>query len=147
MGGGTRERACRALGIYLLVVAVVSASAWMALRVGHRVDLAVRLPLASGRTLQIRAWSVLRLGERSDAALDAVWIDVWQGTGRQPTRFLGAVKLPFWPLGMIAGGATLLLLGVDYGRRQARAGAACRGQGGEHQHRPDRTACRSRLAP
>ena len=140
MGGGTRERACRALGIYLLVVAVVSASGWMALRVGHRVDLAVRLPLASGRTLQIRAWSVLRLGERSDAALDAVWIDVWQGRGRQPTRLLGAVKLPRWPLGMIAGGATLLLLGVDYGRRRVRGGDACACQGDEQQHHTDRPA-------
>ena len=140
MGGGTRERACRALGIYLLVVAVVSASGWMALRVGHRVDLAVRLPLASGRTLQIRAWSVLRLGERSDAALDAVWIDVWQGRGRQPTRLLGAVKLPRWPLGMIAGGATLLLLGVDYGRRRVRRGDACACQGDEHHHHTDRPA-------
>ena len=140
MGGGTRERACRALGIYLLVVAVVSASGWMALRVGHRVDLAVRLPLASGRTLQIRAWSVLRLGERSDAALDAVWIDVWQGRGRQPTRLLGAVKLPRWPLGMIAGGAPLLLLGLAYGgRRQARRGRL-RGTGGDQHHRTDRAA-------
>ena len=140
MGGGTRERACRALGIYLLVVAVVSASGWMALRVGHRVDLAVRLPLASGRTLQIRAWSVLRLGERSDAALDAVWIDVWQGRGRQPTRLLGTVKLPRWPLGMIAGGATLLLLGVDYGRRRVRGGDACACQGDEQHHHTDRPA-------
>lgn len=95
---------------FALLLWLLCAAVWSVERSGAAPNVDLALPLAPGRSIQVKVWSMVLLEpDETPAAtsarqiFDARWIGVWyQASLARPPINLAALRLPAWPLPTLA---------------------------------------------